>query len=170
MTATEVLQRSQEKGALLAPTIGRQQTELLGPMIERELDVLDRQGQLPDLPGLLMEAEGEYEIEYVSPLTRAMKAEEGVGILRTLEMVQPIAAIDPGVMDNFDTDEIVRILADTNGVPQKILKDEQSIAQVREGRQQQEQMAQLAQAAPQAADAALKVSQIAQSGQLPPQG
>ena len=170
MTATEVLTRAQEKGALLAPTAGRQHTELLSPTIERELDILDEQGQLPPLPGLLQEAEGEYEVEYVSPLTRAMKAEQGVGILRTLEMVQPIAAIDPGVMDNFNTDEIVRILADGNGVPQSILKDEKMKAQQREGRAQQENAQQMLNAAPQAADAALKVSQIAQSGQLPPVG
>jgi hypothetical protein len=85
-------------------------------------------------------------------------------------MVQPIAAIDPGVMDNFNTDEIVRILADGNGVPQSILKDEKMKAQQREGRAQQENAQQMLNAAPQAADAALKVSQIAQSGQLPPVG
>src|SRR5262249_23636017 len=33
MTATEVIERTNEKGILLAPTIGRQQSEYLGPMI-----------------------------------------------------------------------------------------------------------------------------------------
>lgn len=47
MTATEVLQRAQEKGALLAPTVGRQQSETLGPLIEREIGVLFRQGCCP---------------------------------------------------------------------------------------------------------------------------
>ena len=48
MTATEVLERAKEKGALLAPTMGRQQSEALGPMIERELDILARvPGALP---------------------------------------------------------------------------------------------------------------------------
>jgi hypothetical protein len=176
MTATEVLQRAQEKGALLAPTIGRQQTELLGPLIEREFDILDGQGLIPPMPGLLLEAGDEYEIEYVSPLTRAMKAEEGVGILRTLEMVQPIAAVDPGVMDNFDTDEITRILADTNGAPRAILRSDDQIAEIRGGRRQQEQMQNALAATPVVGDAALaateiagKVSQIAASGQIPPQ-
>ena len=168
MTATEVLQRAQEKGALLAPTIGRQQTEFVGPLIEREFDILDAQGLLPPLPPILLEAGGEYEIEYVSPLSRAMKAEEGVGILRTLEMVQPIAAVDPGVMDNFNTDEITRTLADTNGAPQRILRGDDEIAAMREQRGQQEAMQAGLAGAPQAADAALKVAQIADMGQLPP--
>jgi hypothetical protein len=169
MTATEVLQRAQEKGALLAPTIGRQQTEMLGPLIEREFDVLDSQGLMPPVPDVLAEAGGEYEIEYVSPLTRAMKAEEGVAILRTLEMVQPIAAVDPTVMDNFNTDEITRTLADTNGAPQRIMRNENEISEMRGQRQQQQQVQFALDNAPQAADAALKVSQIAAAGQLPPQ-
>jgi hypothetical protein len=94
-----------------------------------------------------------------------MKAEEGVGILRTLEMVQPIAAIDPSVMDNFDPDAITRVLADTNGVPMKILRTQDQISEIRQGRQQQEQLQQAVNAAPPTADAALKVAQIAQMGQ-----
>lgn len=168
MTATEVLQRAQEKGALLAPTIGRQQTEMLGPLIEREFDVLDSQGLIPPLPQALIEAGGEYDIEYVSPLSRAMKAEEGVGILRTLEMVQPIAAVDPGVMDNFNTDEITRTLADTNGAPQRILRSQAEIDGMREQRGQQQAAQQMMAGAPQAADAALKVAQIADMGMLGP--
>jgi len=163
MTATEVLQRAQEKGALLAPTIGRQQSETLGPLIEREIGVLSRQGLLPQTPEILEEQE--YQVEYVSPLSRAMKSEEGVGILRTLEMVQPIAAVDPSVMDNFDFDEITRVLADVNGVPQRILKPAEEIQQAREGRAQQQAMQTALDAAPQAADAALKISQISQAAQ-----
>jgi hypothetical protein len=169
MTATEVLSRAQEKGALLAPTVGRQQAETLGPLVQRELAILQRQQLLPPMPDILIEAQGEYDIEYTSPLSRAMKAEEGVAILRTLEMVQPIAAMDPSVMDNFDNDQIVRILAETNGTPMKIMKRKADIAAVRQARQQNEQMAAMVQGAPQAADAALKVSQIASAAQVPPQ-
>lgn len=163
MTATEVLQRAQEKGALLAPTVGRQQSEMLGPLIEREIAILADQGLLPPVPEALQDAE--YKIEYVSPLSRAMKSEEGVGILRTLEMVQPIAAVDPSVMDNFDFDEITRVLSDVNGVPQRILKSPEDIDAQRQARAQQQQMQQMLDAAPQAADAALKVSQISQAAQ-----
>ena len=35
MTATEVVERTNEKGILLAPTVGRQQSEYLGPLIDR---------------------------------------------------------------------------------------------------------------------------------------
>jgi hypothetical protein len=39
-TATEVMELVREKGALLGPVGGRLRTEYLGPMIERELDIL----------------------------------------------------------------------------------------------------------------------------------
>ena len=165
MTATEVLQRAQEKGALLAPTVGRQQSETLGPLIERELSVLSEQGLIPPKPPILDEAGGEYEIEYVSPLTQAMRAPEGVGILRTLESVQAIAAVDPSVMDNFNTDEITRSLAEINGAPQRIMRDENEVAEMRGQRQQAEMLQAGAAAAPQLADAGLKVAQIAEMGQ-----
>jgi len=165
MTATEVLTRAQEKGALLAPTVGRQQSETLGPLVERELAILQRQDLLPPFPDILIEAQGEFEIEYTSPLSRAMKAEEGVAILRTLEMVQPIAAVDPSVMDNFNNDEIVRLLSETNGAPMKIMKRKEEIQQVRQQRAQQQNMQAALQAAPQTADAALKVAQISDMAQ-----
>ena len=50
MTATEVVERAREKGALLSPTMGRQQSESLGPQIERELDLLTQQRLLPPMP------------------------------------------------------------------------------------------------------------------------
>ncbi len=80
MTATEALLRAQEKGALLAPTTGRQQSELLGPIVEREIDLLARAGALPPPPAVMLERNAGYKLEYDSPLTRAMKADRGVGL------------------------------------------------------------------------------------------
>ena len=51
MTATEALIRSQEKGMLLTPTMGRQESEALGPLIEREIELLMTNGQLPPMLG-----------------------------------------------------------------------------------------------------------------------
>src|ERR1700692_2198488 len=82
MTATEVIERTQEKGILLAPTVGRQQSERLGPQIHRELDVLASQGLLLPMPPALREAKGAYSIVYTSPLSRAMREQEAAGFWR----------------------------------------------------------------------------------------
>lgn len=170
MTATEAMLRAQEKGALLAPTMGRQQSELLGPLIEREIDILARAGALPPMPRALMDAGGSVEVEYVSPLNRAQRADEGVAILRTLESIAPLAQIDPSVMMVFDPQAVARELADINGVPQKVMRTPEQIAAMQQAQAQQAQAAALLQAAPIVSGAAKDLAQ-AQSlaGASPPQ-
>ena len=148
MTATEAMLRAQEKGALLAPTMGRQQSEFLGPLIAREIEILAKAGQLPPMPDALLEAGGEVEIEYVSPLNRAQRAEEGVAIMRTLEAITPLAQFDPNVLSVFDPMAIARELADINGVPQKVLRTEEQIEAMEAQKAQAAQAAALMQAAP----------------------
>lgn len=159
MTATEAMLRAQEKGALLAPTMGRQQSEFLGPLIEREIDILARAGVLPPMPDALAQAEGEVEVEYVSPLNRAQRADEGVAILRTLESIAPLAQIDPAVMMVFDPQAVARELADINGVPQKVLRTPEQLAEMEAAQAQAAQAQQLLAAAPVVASSAKDLAQ-----------
>jgi len=163
MTATEALIRAQEKGMLLTPTMGRQQSEALGPLIERELDLLMTNGILPPLPPALVEAEGEYEIVYDSPMSRMQRAEELVGVQRTMELLTPFAQIDPSVMDVFDPDALAQLTAEVSGVPMPVLRSEDEVAEVREQRKQEQQ---LAQAAEMAAPVAGAMKDIAQAQAL----
>lgn len=153
MTATEVLERAREKGALLSPTMGRQQSEMLGPMITREVDVLMKQGLLPPMPGIMIEAQAEFEIIYDSPLSRSQRAEEASGWLRTLEAAIAYANTtqDLSVLDQFDSDVIYQQLAEINAVPASWMRDPKAIKQIRDARVQQQQMQQMVEAAPAAA-------------------
>lgn len=148
MTATEAMLRAQEKGALLAPTMGRQQSELLGPLIEREIDILAAAGALPPMPDALVERGGTFAITYDSPLTRVQRAEEGVGILRTFEAVVPMAQIDPGVLDVFKLDDVVRELSDINGIEAKLMWSKDEMQVIKAQKAQQQQAAALLEAAP----------------------
>lgn len=127
MTATEVLERSQEKGLLLNPAAGMIEAETLGPMIEREIDLLARSGRLPPMPPELEEAQGEYRISYDNPLQRAARAERSIGFLRTVEALAPLATTSPEaaqqIWGTFDLDAAVRGLAEDNAVPQTWMKD-----------------------------------------------
>jgi len=148
MTATEALIRAQEKGMLLTPTMGRQQSEAIGPLIEREIDLLMQHNMLPPLPEILMEAGGEYEIIYDSPMSRMQRAEELVGVQRTMELLAPFAQINPDVLDVFDPDALARLTAEVSGVPTPVLRSQEMIDRLRQGRaeaQQQQQMVEAAQ-------------------------
>ena len=151
MTATEALIRAQEKGQLLAPTVGRQQSEMLGPQINREFNILARQGALPELPPVLAEA-GDYEITYESPAMRMQRSEELVGIQRTIEILMPFIQTDPSVLGIFKVDDVVRLAAEINGAPTSILHTEDEMEQMRQMQaqqaQQQQQMQQMQQMAP----------------------
>lgn len=147
MTATEALIRAQEKGMLLTPTMGRQQSEAIGPQIERELSLLMTHGALPPLPPALIEAGGQYEITYESPMSRMQRAEELVGVQRTMELLAPFAQIDPTVLDIFDKDKLARLTAEVSGVPMPILRSEDDLQGIRDQRAQQEQLMQMAQMA-----------------------
>jgi hypothetical protein len=147
MTATEALIRAQEKGMLLGPTMGRQQSEALGPLIERELDLLAFHNVLPPMPDIMIEAGGEYEIVYDSPMSRMQRAEELVGVQRTMELLAPFAQIDPTVLDVFNKDELARLTAEVSGVPMPVLRSLRELQQLREQRAAQEQEAMAIQAA-----------------------
>lgn len=153
MTATEVMERTKEKGILLAPTIGRQQSEYLGPMIEREIDLLSRQGLLPPMPDMLKEAQGEYSIQYESPLSRAQRAEEAAGFQRLVEQGLAIfgATQNPEVLDYLDFDESTPAMAEIHGVPPKWVKTKEMVEAARAARAEQAQTQTMIQGAPAAA-------------------
>lgn len=150
MTATEVMERTREKGILLAPTIGRQQSEYLGPMVDRELDILSRQGQLPPMPTFLQEARGEYSIMYDSPITRTQKAEWAAGAVRAIEVALNISTQmqDPSPLFHFNLDVAMPALAEIYGTPSTWLNSKDQVAMMKQSLQQQRQTQQQIDAAP----------------------
>lgn len=166
MTATEVLERTREKGILLAPTLGRQQSEYLGPMIEREIDILSRQKVLPPMPQELLEYAAEYRIEYDSPLSRAQRSEEASGLMRTVESALQVSQVtqNPSILDHFNWDVIIPQMADIQGVPESWLNGADTIAQMRQGRQEQMQAQQEMNAAPGAAAVIKSVAAAKKAG------
>lgn len=152
-TATEVMERIKEKGILLAPTVGRQQSEYLGPMIDREIDILSRQGRLPPMPRLLASAKGKYKIVYDSPISRTQKAERVSGAMRTMEAFGQYAQMtqDPSILDLINMDVAGPQIADANGVPAAWMNTAEDVMKIRQMRQQQQQQQKMIEAAPAAA-------------------
>lgn len=150
MTATEVIERAREKGALLSPTMGRQQSESLGPQIERELDLAIQLKLLPPLPPALVEAQGEYQVRYDSPLSRMARAEEASGLMRSLDYITGIVNItkDPSPLDHYDWDVIIPELSDIHAVPVKWRKSMDDVLKLRENRAKRAEMQQMIEAAP----------------------
>ncbi len=155
MTATEAMLRAQEKGALLAPVMGRLQSELLGPLIQAELDILAGAGALPEPPPEMDALEDLVaDIDYTSPLARAQKADEGVAILRLLEDAAAVGQFDPTAAKMIKGPETLRRLAEIRGAPMALLRSAEDMAAVAEQDGRMAQLQALLGAAGQAAGAA----------------
>jgi hypothetical protein len=172
MTATEVIERTNEKGILIAPTVGRQQSEYLGPMIHRELDLLSRMKKFPPMPDVIREAQGEYNVVYTSPLARAQRAQDVAGFQRTQQSVIEIvnATQDPSVLDVFNFDVAVREIAMIQAVPERWLNDDATIQKKRKARADQAAQQQQIQSLPAQAAMIKAQATVAKAGgqQAPP--
>jgi hypothetical protein len=139
MTATEVLSRQEQRMRLLGPVLGRLQSELLQPLIDRCFALMLRQGSFVTPPEELQGLD--IDIEYVSPLAKAQKQSELQNTLRGVEVLSQMAQIAP-VLDYLDSDKMVRYLIDVMGLPAEIIRSSEEIAIVRRQQQQQQAMEQ----------------------------
>lgn len=166
MTATEAMIRAQEKGMLIAPAMGRQQSEFLGPQIVREIDILHHAGQLPPPPKQLLESGG-IKIEYTSPLSKLMRAEEAQTIMTSIQGLAQMAPVFPEIMDWVDSDEMPKDFLEASGFPGKLIRDPQQVQEIREQRQQAQQAQSVAAAAPGVSQAALNLAKAQQATNQP---
>ncbi len=166
MTAAEVYARQAQVAMMLAPTMGRQQSEYLGPIIHRELQVgfdcgvFDAVGPMPRA---LAKRGGAYSVDYTSPLARAARAPEATAILQTLQSMGQMAQIDPDVIMRFDLDLSMQEVADINGMPAKLIRSDEQVAALKQQKQQQAQAAAIAQHAPGLSMAELNLAKARQA-------
>jgi hypothetical protein len=149
MTATEVMQRVEEKMLILAPVLGRLMNEFLDPLINRTFAILWRTNKIVPPPDLLKGLP--YKIEYISPLARSQKLDQMKSINSFLALIGQMATVKPDVLDNVNEDEIVKNIQDLYGVNPKFVRGEDEVKAIRQARtqqiQQQQQLAQLQQGA-----------------------
>jgi hypothetical protein len=140
MTATEVLERHEEKLLMLGPVIERIQPELLDRVIDRTFFLMDEAGLIPLPPE---ELEGmELKIEYISLLAQAQKMVGVTAIEQVAAFIGNLAAVQPEALDKFNHDEAVDEYADMVGVPPSIIRTDDDVAVIRAERAQQMQMQQ----------------------------
>jgi len=139
MTATEVIQRQEERMRVIGPVLGRLMNEMLRPLIDRAFALMWRAEMLARPPEILQGID--VDIEYVSPLARAQKSSSVNGVMRALEILMPLSQQLP-VGDHIDPDGLVTYLTEALGVPKKVLKPQSVVDEEREQRamMQQEQM------------------------------
>ena len=161
MTATEVLQRNEEKMRILGPVMGRLQSELLQPMILRVFNIMLRNKLFQAAPEILNNQE--IDIEYVSPMALAQKGQELQSLMRGLELFAQIGQIAP-VQDYIDENGLIKQIIRITGLPARMIKSDKQVAALREqkaaAQQQQMEMMQSMQEAKIAKDAAPMLKEL----------
>lgn len=153
MTATEILQRTEEAMRLMGPILGRQTSEFLRPLFDRVMDIMDRRKMFDPLPPELMEMAKQgkgIDVQYSSMVALAQRSGEAQNVLRTLQASEPFINMDPQSADNFDADKAIRIVARSYNFPQQALRKSAEIESIRAARakaneqqiQQEQEMAQ----------------------------
>lgn len=157
MTLGEANIRNSLRGMTLNTIYSRQMAELLVPLLERVFNVLLRLGQLGVMRGSLEEArilsqglqplyipdavkqrilsdQEVYRIIFISPATRIMQAEELQGLEQTVTFAANTAAVKPEIMDNLDTDWIIRRVQELTGAPRETVVSLETVRKVRDAR------------------------------------
>lgn len=164
ITATEILERKQEKLLILGPVLEQLNQDGLDPLVERTYAELNRRGEIPPPPP---ELEGvDVRPEYESIMAQAQK-EQGLGALDRFATFTSKWAIDtqrPDALDKVDSDQMFDEYGLMTGVPARIVRPDDEVKKIRDGRARQQQAAQAADTADRAASAAQKLSATDTSG------
>lgn len=139
MTATEVNQRTEEKMRLLGPMLGRQQSELLRPLVNRVFEILIRRNVIKksEIP---QELSGrKLDVHYTSFIAKVQKTQDANNLLRAVQLAAPFIQSDPASMDIINADEAVKYVLGVYGVAQEVQRTKEEIKAVRQGRAEQQQ-------------------------------
>tara|TARA_R100001369_G_scaffold22035_2_gene40208 strand:+ start:705 stop:2408 length:1704 start_codon:yes stop_codon:yes gene_type:complete len=144
MTATEVIQRTEEKMRLLSPALGRMQAELLHPLINRIFALLSKKKAFEAAPEFMQT--GEIDIEYVSPMAKAQRSSDVQSAMQLFGFLQPLMQIDPSVIDYLDIDGLASHIIKVTNVPATVVRGKGDVESLRQQRaEQQEQQAEMQQ-------------------------
>ena len=143
MTATEIVERHEEKLLMIGPVIERLHNELLEPLIDRTFTYLLQAGAVPTPPPELQGMD--LNVEFVSILAQAQRAIGVNAVDRFVGNLGAIAQMKPEVLDKLDADEWVDAYADMLGVDPRLIVGNKEVAMVRQARNEaaaaQEQIA-----------------------------
>lgn len=131
-TATEVMQRREENLRIFSPVIGRQEYELLRPLIERVFGIMNRKGMILPAPQIIQGKN--LQVRYTSEIARAQQTADADKLGRIFGIIGPLAGAKPEMLDNFNEDEIVKDLAERFGLPASYIESDEVISAIRQSR------------------------------------
>lgn len=139
ITATEIIEKKEEKLLALGPVLQQFDKDVLDPLIDNTFTIMLNKGLLPPPPPELQGKE--IKVEYVSIMAQAQKL-IGIGAVERFSgFVANIVTAKPEAADKVDTDQLIDTYADMVGIQSGIVRSDDDVSAIR----QQRAMAQQAQ-------------------------
>ena len=109
--------------------MARLEVEWLSVTIDRVYAILNRRGDLPKPPQVLMGKK--LGVKFSSVVAKTQKMQEAQSALGFLSSTSPLVALNQNVLQNIDADATLRWLANRFGFPQKLLLDQDKLDAMR---------------------------------------
>lgn len=139
MTKKEAELRDDERLKALVAPLEQANYEFFRPLIDLLWEYMERQGRIPPPPESL--AGKELKVEYVSVLAQAQKLTGLGGLERFVRFATDLATVtkDGTVLDKLDIDQTLDVYADLTSVPQGVVRSDEAVAAIRQGRAAEQQ-------------------------------
>lgn len=136
-TASEINNRVTIAKSNLVPKIARVIDELLEPTFRRVFQILLDTDRFPTIPESFR---GEkIKVTFTSSAGLIIQQLENVGTLQTVEIVGMLAQLDPQAIDYLKVDEIVKQTAQSNAVPNDMIRSDYEVGVIRQARAEQQE-------------------------------
>lgn len=155
VTATQVLTMKEEKMVLLEPVVHRLIMEMLVPNYDRMFGLMQRAGGLPEPPQELVGRE--IKPEFISTMAQAQRAVAASADRQLADYVRYLQEMNPAVVDKYNTDAAIDIMAENLGASQGQVRSEKEVIEIRKYKAQQQMADQQRAQAMEAVDAAQKL-------------
>lgn len=165
VTAEQIRALQNEKLQEIGPVVDRLNMDLLDPLVEITFDIMLKQGLLPPPPQEM--AKQPMKVEYTSIIAQAQKAlsaggiEQFTGYVLRLKEGNPD---DPQIIDKFNADEAIDHYGESLTLPPGIVRGDDEVAKIRQGRAQQQAQQQKLAAAEQMSKTAKNLAGAPTSG------
>ena len=160
MTATEVVERSQEKLIMIGPVTERQIPDVLEPALSYTFNRMNRLGMIPPPPP---ELEGQpIKVDYISLLAQAQKMMGLQGLRSYVDFataVETLKATSPDGALKSNSDFMLDEYASQLALAPQVTRPDDEVNQVRQMKSQMDQMAQQIEMLKQASEAEKNLAQ-----------
>ena len=139
-----------------SPMLARLYAEFLDPLIGHTFESMVRSGVIPDAPESLQGRS--LAVEYRSPMATSKRAAHTQSFMQAMQATAPLMQVNPGVIQNLDSDKAFRDIFDAQSVDPSYLKDAREVEMMRQQQAQMQQAAMQAEVQQRQADVGLTQS------------